>query len=357
MTRAPDGAGRRSPVRVVVVEDSLVQRRHLVDVLEAEHDITVIGEASTGHEAIALVAQLLPDVVTFDLQIPGGGGQYALEQIMAATPTPVLVLSGTVHGKTSIPAIDALVSGAMLAVPKPLAWTPALEQELRRNVRMLRNVPAVRHPKGRVRATRTADNADARGPSSGAASVVAIAASTGGPPALATVLAGLAGLDAAVLLVQHLHADFVPGLVDWMTRVSPLPVSTAVHGQIVRSGHVYIAPGGTHLRLGAGLRIELSATPLTIHRPSADELFSSVASQCGSSAIGVLLTGMGDDGAVGLAEMRRRGARTIAQDEATCAVFGMPRAAHRLGAVEQLVALPAIADAIMRAAQPRQAFR
>lgn len=345
---------RRSPVRVVVVEDSLVQRRHLVDVLQADDDILVVGEATTAVEAIALVAELQPNVVTLDLQIPEGGGQYALEHIMAHNPTPVLVLSGTVHDKTSMPAIDALVAGAMLAIPKPFSWTPALEQDLRRNVRLLRDVPVIRRTKTRPRPTAPILAPTPTAPTplgrSGVTKVVAIGASTGGPPALATVLGGLGGLNAAVLIVQHLHADFVYGLVDWMSRVSPLPVALAAAGQVAKSGHVYIAPGGTHLRLGPGYRLELTTAPVTIHQPSANELFSSVAAHAGANGVGVLLTGMGDDGAIGLAEMHRCGARTIAQDEATCAVYGMPRAAHRLGAVDQLLPISAIASAVLRAA-------
>ncbi len=369
----PRTDGRQSPTRVVVVEDSNVQRAHLVGVLEADGDIVVVGEAIGGSEAIATVARLLPHVVTLDLQIPGGGGQYALEHIMAATPTAVIVLSGTVHNAQSAPAIDALVAGAMLAVPKPLVWTAALEHELRRNVRMLRKVPVIRHPKARLRpalpgaeprgpattstststATTTATAAATATAMTTAMTVVAIGASTGGPPALANVLSGLAGLDASVLIVQHLHPDFVDGLVDWMARVSPLPVVLATHGQSLRRGCVHIAPGGRHLRLASGLRLELSEQPATIHRPSANQLFSSVARYGGAQAVGVLLTGMGDDGATGLAEMHRGRAHTIAQDEATCAVYGMPRAAERLGAVDQLLPLPAIADAIRRAVSRR----
>ena len=141
---------RRGPVRVVVVEDSLVQRAHLVAVLQADRDISVIGEATTAREAIEVVARLRPDVVTLDLHIPDGGGQYALEQIMANTPTPVLVLSSTVHDARSVPAVEALVGGALLAVPKPSTWTPEFEKELRRNVRTIRNVPVVRHIRGKL---------------------------------------------------------------------------------------------------------------------------------------------------------------------------------------------------------------
>lgn len=351
-----------------------MQRAHLVAVLEAEQDITVIGQATTAVEAIALVARLRPEVVTLDLHIPGGGGQYALEQIMANNPTPVLVLSSTVRDARSVPAVEALVGGALMAVPKPSTWTPAFEKELRRNVRTIRNVPVIRHIRGKLHQgppasapQRTAAQPSA--PQRPAApiemeprtdnrppkTIVAIAASTGGPPALATVLEGLGGVTVPVLIVQHIHPDFVQGLADWMARVSPLPVVLARHGQALRGGCIHIGPGGTHLRVGADGRVELAARPATVHCPSADQLFESVAAHAGARGIGVLLTGMGEDGAAGLAAMHRRGARTIAQDETTCAVYGMPRAAMRLGAVDQQLPLPAIAAAIVRATQGKPA--
>jgi two-component system chemotaxis response regulator CheB len=277
-----------------------------------------------------------------------------LEEIMASTPTPVLVLSGIVHNDKSASAIEALVAGAVIAMPKPARWTAAIEHEVRRNVRMVHSVPVVRRPKGRLGSVQPTSPVTGAMPSAEGGTIVAIAASTGGPSALAVVLAGLVGLSAPVLIVQHLNADFVSGLVDWMTRVSPLPVILAVEGRTLRNGCVHIAPGGTHLRVAAGSRIELTSQPSTIHQPSANELFASVAERAGERGIGVLLTGMGEDGATGLAEMHRRGAQTIAQDEESCVVYGMPRAAVRLGAVGQLLPLHAIADAIMHAARARR---
>lgn len=352
---------RAAPARVVVVEDSLVQRAKLVAVLESDGDIEVVGEATTAVEAIALVASLRPDVVTLDLNIPDGGGQYALEQIMAHTPTPILVLSSTVSDRTSAPAVEALVGGALLAVPKPTRWTADFESELRRNVRMIRSVPVIRHMRGRLRGAPPTSpptaHAAHRRTTPMESCVVAIAASTGGPPALATVLQGLSNLAAPVLIVQHIHADFVQGLVDWMARVSPLEVVLAQRGQALRDGCVHIAPGGTHLCISRDWKIDLVSTPATVHRPSADQLFESVALRARDKGIGVLLTGMGDDGAAGLAAMHRAGALTIAQDEATSAVYGMPRAAQRLGAVDQQLPLPSIAAAILRAVQARTAVR
>jgi two-component system chemotaxis response regulator CheB len=176
-----------------------------------------------------------------------------------------------------------------------------------------------------------------------------LAASTGGPPALAEVLAGLRDLTAPVLIVQHIHPDFVTGLVSWMTRVSALPVHVARHGQPLVAGQVYIGPGDVHLRLDARGRIALDPAPPAVHRPSADELFRSVAEHAGPAGVGVIMTGMGNDGAAGLLALRGRGGRTFAQDEASCAVFGMPQAAYRLGAVSDMVALCDIAGNVVRA--------
>jgi two-component system chemotaxis response regulator CheB len=164
-------------------------------------------------------------------------------------------------------------------------------------------------------------------------------------------LAGLGGTAAPVLVVQHLHVDFTAGLIDWMSRVSALPVEVAEHHSAARPGRVYVAPGGVHLRLGADFRLELDPDPPALHRPSADELFLSVAEHAGAAAIGVLLTGMGDDGAKGLLAIRRRGGRTLAQDKESCAVFGMPAAAQRLGAVDDLLPPAELATAIARASR------
>jgi two-component system chemotaxis response regulator CheB len=330
--------------RVVVVEDSLVQRAHLVRALESEGDIEVVGQATGASEAIQMVDALRPDVVTLDLQIPDGGGQHAIEQIMAFTPTPILVLSATVSRLGSQEAVAALMSGAMEALPKPNPWTAEAEQAIRDRVRALRRVTVVRHPRG-GRAAHAMPAPPAPVASTGKA-VVAIGASAGGPAALAVVLADLVGLRAAVLVVQHIHPDFVNGLVSWMARVSALPVELARAGARVEPGVVYIAPGGTHMRLGRAHEIVLDERPRSMHCPSVDELFSSVAARTDARRVGVLLTGMGQDGAAGLLELRRSRALTIAQDEATSAVFGMPQAAQRLGAAVRVLGLGDIGRAI-----------
>ncbi len=341
-------AGRS--MRVVVVEDSLVQRRHLVKVLQHDGDIDVVGEAEDAKTAVVLVEALRPDVVTLDLNIPGGGGHQAIEQIMAHRPTPILVLSATVADRSSAPAVEALVAGALDVLPKPGRWTAENEADIRRAVRAIRGATVLRHPRGHLNRP-----VPTRAPQSGRRGsdrVVAIAASTGGPTALVEVLSGLAAVDAPVLVVQHLHPEFVEGLVSWLARTTPLPVRLAADGDVLIPGTVFIGPGGTHLTLGPGRRIRLDPSPDTIHRPSADVLFSSVAEQVGSAAVGVILTGMGADGAAGILKIRQAGGATIGQDEASCAVFGMPRAAARLDALDALLPLGEIAGAIVRAQQP-----
>jgi two-component system chemotaxis response regulator CheB len=327
------------PIKAVILQDAVGSR--LARILEREGDIAVVGQSSSGEVAIGLVAQERPDIVVLDLALRDNSGQHAIEQIMALTPTPILVLSST----QSPAAAAALVAGALDALAMPSSWTAELESQLRRRVRQIHQVKVIRHPRGVL--TKPVDRRPA--PRRGQQPVVALAASTGGPSVLAVILAGLGGLCAPVLVVQHLHPDFTRGLFDWLARESALPVEIAEHDQNVLPGHVYLAPGGLHLRLASNQRTELTASPSTIHRPSADQLFLSVAEHAGSAAVGVLLTGMGDDGAQGLLEIHRQRGHTFGQDEASCAVFGMPMAAQRLGAVTDLLPPDRVAPAIHRA--------
>lgn len=342
---------RPKPVNVVVVDDDTEQRSQLLSALAQDAALAVRGLASSAADALTLIAQTRPDVVVLDLHLADGTSKHIIEQLMAYTPTPILIVSTHIHDRHSPAAVDALVAGAVDALPRELIWTADRAAELHRTVHQISKVPVIRHPRGnRSDSGRTASpgrlgrepvETHCRPP------IVAIAASTGGPNALATVLAGLQDLPAPVLIVQHLHPDFTAGLVEWMTRVSALPVQIATQDDVARPGRVYLAPGGAHLRLGADRRMQLHTEPATLHRPSADQLFDSVA-QHETAAVGVLLTGMGEDGARGLLAIHRNGGHTLAQNEASCAVFGMPRAAHRMGAVTDLLPLDRIASAIQR---------
>lgn len=328
-------------VEVLIVQDPSPQRSQLVRVLQRRGDIVVVGETARVEAAIEQMTSVRPDVVVIDLQLGDGSSQHAIEQIMARVPTPILVLSASIDGRQSTAAVKALVAGALDALPTQ-AWTDAGEDELRGSIRQLSKVQVIRHPRG---------GRDGTPPRSagGERPVVALAASTGGPSALAELLSGLDGLRAPVLVVQHLHPEFTTGLLDWMSRASALPVEMAEHGSVAQAGHVYLAPGGRHLRLGFGYELILDPTPASPHRPSADQLFHSVAERAGASGVGVLLTGMGEDGARGLLDIHLRGGRTFAQNEESCAVFGMPRAAQRIGAVSGLLPLDQLAGAVRRA--------
>jgi two-component system chemotaxis response regulator CheB len=339
------GAG---PVRAVVVEDSLLQRTYLVSILEAGGGIKVVGTAGEAGEAVRAVERLRPDVVTLDLQIPGGGGLAVIERVMATAATPILVLSSTISRNGCAVAVEAMAAGALEALPKPERWTAGDEAALRGRVRGLRGAHVIRHHRGLTPAPRArlVSFPDVKPALPGTGSpVVGLAASTGGPQALASVLAGLGGLAAAVLVVQHIHADFFAGFVEWMGRDSALPVDVARSGMELRPGIVLLAPPGRHLTVGRGrhgLRVVLDAEPATLHRPSADALFRSLAASAGPSAVGAVLTGMGDDGAQGLLALRGAGGYTIAQDEASSAVYGMPAAAARSGAAQVVATLGAL---------------
>lgn len=332
------------PVRAVLVEDSGVQAAALSRMLEADGDIVVVATAADARAAAESVARHRPDVVTMDLDIPGGG-QRAIERIMVETPTPILVVSGVVDSARAEPAMQAMAAGAVDAFPKPRVWEDDDARELRRQVRRVGRIPVIR---------RRAPGGRAAPPAqlplgTGHETILAVAASTGGPAALAALLRAVGPTGACVLVVQHIHPAFAEGFASWLGTVTGLETALAADGMRTQPGGVHVAPGGLHLRLGTGGRLEVRPEPEMLHRPSADELFRSVARHGGRRAIGILLTGMGEDGAEGLLAMRQAGARTYAQDEASSAVYGMPRAAQRLGAAEAVLPLDGLSRAVRSA--------
>lgn len=362
----------REPVALLLVDDSPVQRRFLRAALENTPEFSVIGEARNGREAVAMVERLRPAAVLMDLDLPVMNGIEAIERIMARCPTPIVVYSAFVDGENSTNAIDALAAGAVDVVAKP-EWgeggqLDAYAEELRRRMRVASRVRVITHPRGRLRTTSPglvkvparAVRADVppapvrhqppetlRHP--GSVQLVAIGASTGGPQALATVLGALpAGFAPAVLVVQHMADGFIPGLVSWLDQICALPVVQGETGRRLAAGTVTVAPSGLNLLVRDHLRVVCEPAPeRQFHVPGIDASFETVAETLGAEAIGVVLTGMGRDGAVGLKAMRERGAVTIGQDEATCAVYGMPAAAWAAGAVEHQLPLPEIGPAIV----------
>jgi two-component system chemotaxis response regulator CheB len=340
-----------SVIRVVLVEDSPTQRAFLRRSLEADGDIVVVGEATTAASAVAVVAKGRPDVVALDLEIPGGG-QAAIEAIMQETPRPILLLSALIDGPRSTAAADAIRAGAAGVLPKPETWDAAAERTLRGRVRAIRGArlrPALAPARRRGGLFAPAP----AGPAAGAerfrpGALLAIAASTGGPAALSRLLADLRGLPVPVLLVQHIHPQSVAGLATWLERTTGWTTKVATAGVLPAPGEVLLAPAGRHLALDVQGRVALRDDPDGPHKPSADELFLSLARAHAARTVGCILTGMGSDGAHGLAMLRRAGGSTVAQDESSSAVFGMAKAAIDAGAVERVAPLDALAVAIRR---------
>ncbi|HEX6939397.1 MAG TPA: chemotaxis-specific protein-glutamate methyltransferase CheB [Longimicrobiales bacterium] len=348
--------GDRRP-GVLVVEDSALVRARIVDVIRDSGEFRVVGEAATGYEAIRRVHELDPDVVTLDLEMPDLGGLDTLGYIMSEVPRPVIILSA--YAGDAEATMQALDFGAVDFVPKPDASHPdAAEQLQSRLLRALRaatlarlsNLP-LRLPDRQPRRRRAGGRSRATGT---ATTAVAIAASSGGPRALAELIPRLpAGLPAAVLVVQHMPPGFTRSLAARLDAASALPVTEAAAGEPIRAGRVYIAPGGHHMRVRRGetdLVLGLDDDrPVWGVRPAADPLFRSVASHFGPHSIGVVLTGMGRDGAEGLRVIRDVGGATVAQDADTAVIYGMPKAAAPYaGAV---LPLDRIADAIAERAE------
>jgi two-component system, chemotaxis family, protein-glutamate methylesterase/glutaminase len=334
--------------RVLVVEDSAVSRELLVNVLGRDPELSVVGAARDGEEAIRMTERLRPDVVLMDIHMPKLDGYEATSWIMQHVPTPIVMISAYAKSEASL-ALEALRVGALTLLAKP----PALDhpdhasaaRELVETVRLMADVKVVRRRAARrVSSAQTMPRVDGeRG-----VRIVAMGASTGGPKALATILRDLPpDVDVPILVVQHIAPGFVAGLASWLSGQTPLAVKVAGQGEPASPRTVYLAPDHAQMGIGRGGRIQLvSDLPVNGPCPSISYLFQSIAKAYGASALGVLLSGMGADGAEGLLRLHEAGALTIAQDEETCVVFGMPRAAIRLGAAKHVLTPTAVAGTI-----------
>jgi len=341
-------AASKKLIRVVIADDSLVAREMLAQILASDPAIEVVGQAKDGEEVVDMVGRLRPDLVTMDIHMPKMDGLKATEKIMAFTPTPILIVSSSVHGEGMGSAFDALALGALEVIkkPEPRDWADLdrIGRDVLRKVKILANVRVITHVRGRR------EHSDVIGHRIGSPvtrSMIAIGSSTGGPSALLAVLGRLpADLPVPILVAQHIADGFVPGLVSWLDSGCKIKVVAAEPGVRPAAGTAYFAPTGSNMIIdGSVLRFEAPKRG-QLYIPSADTLFESVAQCYGKRSIGVLLTGMGADGAVGLKRMNERGAVTIAQDEATSTVFGMPKAAIDMGAVDTVLAVNDIAAGI-----------
>lgn len=346
------GAGRK--VRVLVVEDSPVMRELLVHLLGADPGIEVAGFAHDGEEALEAVREKKPDVVTMDFHMPKLNGLDATRRIMETHPTPIVIVSGSSAREEVTSAFRLLEAGALAVVEKPRGpghpGHEAAARELVQTVKTMAEVKVVRRW-----ARREAPLPAAPAPRSvrieaaaAEARLVAIGASTGGPIVIKTILAGLpANFAVPILIVQHIASGFTDGFVEWLGQASGFPVHVASDAAHPLPGHAYVAPDGFHMKLRHDGAIALNRdAPENGHRPSVSCLFRSVAAVLGRNAIGVLLTGMGKDGAEELMLMRHKGAVTIAQDRETSVVHGMPGEAVSLEAASYVLSPDEIAAAL-----------
>lgn len=347
-------------VKVLLVDDSRVQRAALKAALERTPELHVAGEAQDGEEAVKAVELHRPDVVLMDVRMPRLDGLEATRRIMAERPTPILLMTASDNLSIDVDlALRALEYGALDVIPKPdLAADPGAPGRLASRLRLLAGVPVIHHPMGRTQARRAAAMAagdDAHTKTTyykRASRLVAIVASTGGPSALKAVLSGLPpDLKAAVVIVQHIDPAFEEGLVRWLHEETALTVVTPQDGQDLHQGTIYVAPQRRFAEVTDRRRMALKEEPYAAgaHCPSGDRLMTSAAQAYGRNAVGVVLTGMGADGAAGLLAMRRAGAATIAQDEATSVIYGMPQAAAQNGGAARVLPLDRIAAGIVEA--------
>ncbi len=339
-------------IRVLVVDDSLLFRTAFSAVLQRDPEIEVVATAKDGREAVALVQQHRPDLVTMDVNMPEMNGYEAVEQIMAVHPTPIVLVTGSPSKRSRQAVMKALALGALEVVAKPdlsrSEQAAASVAELIETIKTLSTAHVVRHV-GWLRKSRQRARAARRAFGTRLWSAVAIASSTGGPAALAELLAALPDdLAAAVVVAQHLADGFTQTLVEWLGSVSSLPVREARPGERLEPGTVTVAPSNRHMKVDCEGRVRLVEGPaLGGARPSADLLLSSVSEAFGAQAVGIVLTGMGRDGTEGLRAIRSRGGHTIAQDESSSVVFGMPRAAIEAQVVDQVLPLEKIPEAVV----------
>ena len=338
-------------IRVLIVDDSAIVRKVLFDALAEEADLEVVGTAPDPYVARDKIIALAPDVLTLDIEMPRMDGLTFLRKLMHHHPMPVIVISSL--GQASCrAALEALRLGAVEVLAKP--GGPYSVGELRLSLaNKIRAAAAARLRSSAPISAPPAPQTEPAQPASGV-SVIAIGASTGGTEAVREVMLRMPAASPGIVIVQHIPPVFSLAFANRLNEICPMEVREAVDGDEVRRGLALIAPGDRHMMLkkaGAGYRVVVKDGPRVCYqRPSVDVLFASVAENAGAGAVGILLTGMGADGAQGMLRMKQAGARTIAQDEATCVVFGMPREAIRLGAAGRVLPLLRIPSAIW--AQP-----
>ncbi len=383
------------PIRVLIADDSAFMRAVLSKMVESDESLTVVGTAQNGLEALAQISALQPDVVTLDIDMPGMDGIETLKRVMADSPLPVIIVSALTR-QGAATTVEALGLGAFDCVAKQLSY--ASEDVLKVQAELVSKIKAaassrlaIAHAAGRgnpsgSRARRTVSPKEDAAASTSTTSrntraastklsisraivpatvpsiipsiiptIIAIGTSTGGPKALQELLAALPGdLPAAVLIVQHMPIGFTEAFAKRLDDYCPLQVREAQEGDVITAGHVYVTPAGKHLtvrrRSATEVVLHLSLLPSNVmHIPSADIMMSSVATVFHAAAMGIILTGMGSDGTLGMQAIRREGGLTVGQDRASCVVYGMPRSCAEMGVLTDVVPLSGMPSHILNA--------
>ena len=349
MTEPSPRAAKR--IRVLTIDDSVVAQRLLAHIVAGHSDLELVGQGINGKQAIEMASELSPDVITMDIRMPILDGYEATRRIMAETPTPIVLVSA--HEPCQVQgSFKALEAGAVTVLAKPTGpGSPAYQAAADELVTTLRAVAGLQLVTRRHSTTATpAPVRSAPRPRAGAEVIdlVAIGASTGGPAALGRILHDLpADLAVPILVVQHIADGFDEGLVKWLDTVTSLKVRMGKAGMRPAPGEVIVAPNGVHMGISRWQRITLVADePIGSHRPAVSYMFQTVAEAYGRRALGVILTGIGRDGTDGLAKLHAAGGRVVAQDETSCVVYGMPKAAFEAGVTDEVVALDKVAGVI-----------
>ncbi len=341
-------------LRVLIAEDSSLFVEVLTELLEDAPGIEIAGVADNGVDAVSLCQSLRPDIVLMDIHMPRQDGLSATEEIMATCPTPILVITSDPHHGGVDLSFRALSLGALdlMAKPQSLPISETDRANLLRKIHLLSQIPVVRHVRGRrrraARPTVPARPSATRRSPDTVPMVLGIVASTGGPRALARLCTEIPEtFPGTLLIVQHITDGFTRHLARWLDKHSPLSVLEGVAGHPLSPGEIVIAPTGHHLTVGPDHRLQIDdGPPIGGHRPSGDRLLMSLAQHAPDRAAGLILSGMGNDGAAGLAALHRAGCPTLAQDEDTSVVYGMPRAAIEDGVVDQVLPDSALATAV-----------
>lgn len=334
-------------MRILLADDSILVRTVLREALHSSGDMQVVGEAANGVEAVELTKRLKPDIIIMDVLMPLMDGLQATENIMAENPTPILILSSTVDEKDLKLAFTAIKKGALDVMEKPAISGAASQadffEKLREKIRLLARIKVIHH-------IYRADRLKKIQPEKGSLrSILAIGASTGGPKAVTSIVKTLPqDFSGAIFIVQHISSGFAKGFAHWLDIESSIPVRLAEPGDPPISGTALVAPTDCQMILENGTIKIIDAPAVNCCRPSIDVFFESLAPSKGKDTVALLLTGMGRDGAQGLLKLRESGAYTIAQDEQSCVVFGMPKVAISLNAASEVLPLDTIPEAVKK---------